>query len=125
MAYDIRLVKLVNGEMIIGKYKDDDQGKRLEDVAVLQTVPTQQGVQMMLLPFGYPFDNEIDAVIAYAHVMYEYKKFPEELKTKYLEAASNLTLTAPAGGLGGLGGLGGAKGAPKGGVADLSRLLKK
>ncbi len=129
MAYDIRLVKLVNGEMIIGKFKDDGEaGKRLEDAAVLQTVPTQQGVQMMLLPFGYPFDNDFETVISFDHVIYEYRNCPEELKTKYLEAVSNLTLSAAGGGLGGLGkglggGLGGGLGA--GGAGDLSKLLKK
>jgi len=96
MPYDIRLVKLINGESVIGKWSED--GKTITDPAVLQTVPSQQGVQMMLLPFGYPFEQEITGEISTAHVLYEYKKAPEELKTKYLEASSNLTLTAPGGG---------------------------
>ena len=96
MPYDIRLVKLINGESVIGKWSAD--GKTITDPAVLQTVPSQQGVQMMLLPFGYPFEQEITGEISTAHVLYEYKKAPEELKTKYLEASSNLTLTAPGGG---------------------------
>ena len=96
MPYDIRLVKLINGESVIGKWSAD--GKTITDPAVLQTVPSQQGVQMMLLPFGYPFEQDITGEISTAHVLYEYKKLPEELKTKYLEASSNLTLTAPGGG---------------------------
>jgi hypothetical protein len=96
MPYDIRLVKLINGESVIGKWSAD--GKTISDPAVLQTVPSQQGVQMMLLPFGYPFEQEITGEISTAHVLYEYKKAPEELKTKYLEASSNLTLSAPGGG---------------------------
>ncbi|MDQ7834615.1 MAG: hypothetical protein RDU24_04470 [Humidesulfovibrio sp.] len=96
MPYDIRLVKLINGESVIGKWSAD--GKTITDPAVLQTVPSQQGVQMMLLPFGYPFEQEITGEISTAHVLYEYKKAPEELKTKYLEAASSLTLSAPGGG---------------------------
>ncbi|MDO9633314.1 MAG: hypothetical protein Q7I92_15555 [Humidesulfovibrio sp.] len=96
MPYDIRLVKLINGESVIGKWSDD--GKTITDPAVLQTVPSQQGVQMMLLPFGYPFEQEITGEISTVHVLYEYKKAPEELKTKYLEASSNLTLSAPGGG---------------------------
>ena len=48
MAYDIRLMKLVTGELIIGKF--DAEKDCLNEVATLQTVPTQQGVQMMLLP---------------------------------------------------------------------------
>ena len=96
MPYDIRLVKLINGESVIGKWSAD--GKTISDPAVLQTVPSQQGVQMMLLPFGYPFEQEITGEISTAHVLYEYKKAPEELKTKYLEASSNLTLSVPGGG---------------------------
>jgi len=96
MAYDIRLVKLINGETVIGKWSDD--GQTITDPAVLQTVPMQQGVQMMLLPFGYPFEQEISGSISTKHVLYEYSKCPEELKTKYLEAASNLTLSAPGAG---------------------------
>lgn len=119
MAYDIRLMKLINGEMIIGKY--DGEANLLKDAAVLQTVPAQQGVQMMLLPFGYPFDHEIDAEISLDHVMYEYKNCPEELKTKYLEASSNLTMAKP-GDLKGLGGMGGGQG---GNISDFSKLLKK
>ena len=113
MAYDIRLMKLVNGETVIGKM--DEGGKKLNDVAILQTVPTQQGVQMLILPFGYPFETEVGGDISMDHVMYEYKKFPEEIKTKYLEATSNLTLstagdlrtlkTMAGGAKGGLGGL--------------------
>ncbi|WP_461210990.1 hypothetical protein [Desulfocurvus sp. DL9XJH121] len=115
MAYDIRLVKLINGEMVIGKFEERDGGQVLKDTAVLQTVPTQQGVQMMLLPFGYPFDNEIDAEIDYKHVLYTYKKVPADLEKKYIEAASGLAMA----GAGDLAGLGGGAG------ADFSQLLKK
>ncbi|NJB68930.1 hypothetical protein GGQ74_002624 [Desulfobaculum xiamenense] len=119
MAYDIRLVKLINGEMLIGKY--DGEARLMRDAAVLQSVPTQQGVQMLLLPFGYPFDTDIDAEISLDHVIYEYKNCPEELKTKYLEASSNLTIARP-GDLHGLGGMGDGKG---GKISDLSQLFKK
>ncbi|MDR2488933.1 MAG: hypothetical protein LBD42_05535 [Desulfovibrio sp.] len=92
MAYDIRMVKLVTGEIAIGKY--DAAAGLIGDPAVLQTVPTQQGVQMMLMPFGYPFDNAFSGSVALQHVLFEYKSCPEELKTKYLEACSNLTLSS-------------------------------
>lgn len=98
MAYDIRLVKIITGEMIIGKYSAEKNA--LTDVAVLQTVPTQQGVQMMLLPYGYPFDQDFDGELSYEHVLYTYKKYPTDLNDKYLEAISNLSLSS--GGLGGL-----------------------
>lgn len=114
MAYDIRLVKLISGETVIGKFSAD--GEKIEDPAILQTVPSQQGMSMMLLPFGYPFDAEMGGEVATRHVIYEYKACPEELKTKYLEACTNLTLSGAAG----LGDLTGAGGTP-----DLSQLLKK
>jgi len=123
MAYDIRLAKLVNGDLVIGKW--GEKPGVIKDAAVLQTVPTQQGVQMMLLPFGYPFDLEMDAEVRLDHVIYEYKKCPEELKTKYLEATSNLTLST-AGDLRTLQGLAGkGAGAAKGGIGDISKFLKK
>ncbi|MFP4391505.1 MAG: hypothetical protein ACOC43_03035 [Desulfohalobiaceae bacterium] len=92
---DIRLVKLINGDMVLGKM-DEGEGK-IKDPAILQTMPTQQGgVQMALLPFGYPFDTEIDGEISTKHVMYEYKNVPEDLKNKYIEASSNLTISSSA-----------------------------
>ena len=92
MTYDIRMVKLITGETAIGKH--DAQQNTLNDPAILQTIPTQQSVQMMLMPFGYPFDNEFTGNVSYTHVLYEYKNCPEELKTKYMEATSNLTLSS-------------------------------
>ena len=91
MAHDIRLVKLVNGETVLGKW--DDAEKVLKDVAVIQTMPTQQGAQLLILPFGYPFEQEFTGSITETNILYTYKNFPEEIKTKYLEATSNLTLS--------------------------------
>jgi hypothetical protein len=119
MAYDIKLVKLINGDIAMGKW-DEAEGK-IKDVAILQTVPTQQGVQMMILPFGYPFETEIGGEVSGEHVLYTYQSFPEDLKSKYTEAASGLSL-AGAGDLQNLQGMAGGGGAPGG---DLSDLLKK
>lgn len=91
MAYDIRLFKLVTGELVMGKYDADKDA--LNDVATLQTVPTQQGVQMMMLPYGYPFEPEFTGSIEGRHFMYRYASAPEELQNKYLEACTNLTLS--------------------------------
>lgn len=98
MAYDICLAKLITGEMVIGKR--DAATKTITDPAILQTVPTQQGVQMLLMPYGYPFEQDFTGSVSETHVIYLYKKCPEELKDKYLEAISNLTLSS--GGLGSL-----------------------
>jgi hypothetical protein len=118
MAYDVRLMKLINGEIIIGKYSEEDN--EIKDVALLQTIPTEQGAQMMLLPFGYPFEQEISGAVSLDHVLYEYKSMPEELKNKYLEATTNLTLSTP-GSLRNLN-LGGGRGGKGPNIADL---LKK
>lgn len=116
MAYDVRLVKLITGDLVLGKWSAD--GSKIQEPAQLQTIPTQQGVQMVLLPFGYPFETEMTGEIDTRHVLYEYKKCPEELKTKYLEASTNLTLSGP----GDLKNLSGIVGGPGG---DISKLLKK
>ena len=96
MSKPIRLFKLVTGELVLGKF--DEEANVLEDVAIIQVVPTQQGVQMMMLPYVYPFEQEFKGTISGKHFMYEYKRLPDDLETKYLEACTNLTLSS--GGLG-------------------------
>ena len=95
MAYDIRLVKLVTGELALGKY--NAEADALEDAAIMQMVPSQQGVQMMLLPYGYPFEQDFSGRIEARHFLYVYKALPDGLETKYLEACTNLTLTGMGG----------------------------
>ena len=116
MAYDICMVKLISGETVLGKR--DQETKSIKDPAILQTVPTQQGVQMLLMPYGYPFENDFTGQLSENHVIYSYEKCPEELKTKYLEATSNLTLSS-----GGLGGLD-LKNPGSGSSGDLSSLFR-
>ena len=96
MSKPIRLFKLVTGELVLGKF--DEEANVLEDVAIIQVVPTQQGVQMMMLPYGYPFEQEFKGTISGKHFMYEYKRLPDDLETKYLDARTTLPL--PRGGLG-------------------------
>ena len=95
MAYDIRLMKLVTGELVIGKY--DEATDSLKDAAAIQTIPSQQGVQMMMLPYGYPFENDFKGDIEGKFFIFRYSNTPKELQDKYIEAATNLTT---AGGLG-------------------------
>lgn len=92
MAYDIRLIKLVSGELTIGKY--DASAKALTEIALLQSAQGQEGVQLMLLPYGYPFEQGFKAVIAEQHFLYTYEELPEDLKDKYLELSSKLTLNS-------------------------------
>ncbi|BDQ36618.1 hypothetical protein SYK_09780 [Pseudodesulfovibrio nedwellii] len=107
--YDIRLAKLVSGEMIVAKY--DGIARKYEDPATIQAMPTQNGNQMVLLPYGYPFDQEMHGEISFDHVLFEYKNCPEELKTKYIEALTNISLSS--------GGLDLGGGTPGGGGLDL------
>lgn len=91
MAYDIRLIKIVTGELTIGKYNEEN--KALEDVAIVQTVPNKEGgMQLMMLPYGYPFEQNFCGSIAEKHFLYEYSRKPQEMVDKYLETVTNLTL---------------------------------
>lgn len=121
MAREIHLVKLISGDMVIGKL--DEQEGKIKDPAILQTIPTQQGsVQMALLPFGYPFDTEIEGEIPLEHVIYRYKNLPEDLKNKYIEASSNLTISSSSD-LQNLQNLSGSKG-QAGNITNIGDLLK-
>lgn len=90
---DVRLVKLVTGELILGKF--DAEAKKIKDVATLQMVPAESGgAQMMMIPYGYPFEQEFCGSIDEVHFLYVYKDLPDDLETRYLEIVSNLTLRA-------------------------------
>ncbi len=91
MPNPIRMFKLVSGELVLGKYNESTD--MLEDVAIIQVVPTQQGMQMMMLPYGYPFEQEFKSSISGKHFLFAYKRLPDDLETKYLEACTNLTLS--------------------------------
>ncbi len=90
MAHDIRMAKLVSGEVIIGKY--NAEAKQFNEVALMQSVPTKEGVQMMMLPYGYPFEQVFVADIDFDKVMYAYKSTPEELQNKYIEILTNISI---------------------------------
>jgi hypothetical protein len=95
MQYDIRLVKLVSGETAMGWF--DSQTASLKDVVLIQTVPTGAGVQLAILPYGFPLEESINAEIAERHILYNYPKVPEELSKKYLEAKSNIRIASSLG----------------------------
>ncbi len=92
MAYDVRLFKLVTGEVVIGKF--DEAKDMVTDVATLQSVPLKQGgVQMVILPYGYPFENNFGGSIEGKNFLYRYKDAPTELQDKYLETVTNITVS--------------------------------
>jgi len=99
MQYDIRLVKLVSGETVMGNFNAETN--TLNDVVMIQAVPTVSGgVQLAMLPYGFPYEEEINVKLDAKFFMYEYKKVQEELKNKYLEAKSSIKI-APGGSFGG------------------------
>ena len=91
MSLEIRMFKLICGDMVLAKHDPDNH--KILDVAMLQMVPSQQGMQMLILPYGYPFEHDFGSEISLEHVLYQYKNFPDELKKKYMEASSNITLS--------------------------------
>ncbi len=92
MAYDVRIFKLVTGEVVIGKY--DEKKDLVTDVATIQSVPIQQGgVQMIILPYGYPFENNFGGSLESKHFLYRYSSTPTELQDKYLETVTNITIS--------------------------------
>lgn len=91
MVLPVGLVKLVTGELALGKF--DQEADTLNDVAIVQMIPTQQGVQIAMLPYGYPFEDKFTGKISGKHFLYRYSRLPDDLETKYLEACSNLTLS--------------------------------
>ncbi len=95
MAYDIRLFKLITGDVVLGKY--DAEKDCLNDAAILQIVPTKQGAQLLILPYGHPFENNFCGTLHGKDFIYRYNNTPEEIQNKYLEACTNLTM---AGGMG-------------------------
>ena len=91
-AYDIRMVKLVSGEIVLGKY--DAEKDVLSGVVQLQNVPTQQGMQMLLTPYGFPFENTFDAEIEGRFILYRFKDTAKELQDKYIEVTTNLSVSS-------------------------------
>ncbi|MDD6088656.1 MAG: hypothetical protein PUB69_05030 [Desulfovibrionaceae bacterium] len=109
MAKPIRMFKLISGEIVIGKY--DEESGNLEDLGTIEIAGTASGPQMMLIPYGYPFEQEFSGSVHSSFFMYEFTRIPEGLDTQYLEACSKLSIARSSG----LYGTGGSGGNPAGG----------
>ena len=48
----------------------------------------------MILPYGYPFEQEFSGRIEAKHFLYKYSNVPQDVQDKYLEACSNLSLSS-------------------------------
>ncbi|TYB33537.1 MAG: hypothetical protein FXF49_05905 [Flexistipes sinusarabici] len=92
MAYEnIRFVKLVTGDSVMGE-QEEETGK-IKNIALIQAIPSGNSMQVAVLPFGFPFEEEIGGEISEKDIIYEYSSVPEELRNKYLEAKSNIRIS--------------------------------
>jgi len=107
---DIIFAKLVTGDMVLAEKGDDC----LKNICIVQAMPTQQGsMQIAIVPYGFPFEDEVGGEISMSHVLYQFKDVPAELADKYVETKSNIKRASNLGGLGGgnpAGGQGGGSG---------------
>ncbi|WP_025209340.1 hypothetical protein [Hippea sp. KM1] len=88
----VKFVKLTTGETVIGTYNQERNG--LEDVALIQVIPGSAGIQIAIVPYGFPFEEKISGFISMDKVVYEYSKVPEDLENKYYEAKSNIKISS-------------------------------
>ncbi len=88
---NIKFVKLVTGEMIIGTYNQEQE--KLEDIALIQVVPASSGIQIAIVPYGFPFDEKIRGSVSMDKVVYEFDSVPSDLESKYIQAKSNITIS--------------------------------
>lgn len=92
---ETRLAKIVTGEIVMGIDAPELGG--IKDVANVQIIPSGGGMQLALLPFGFPFEEDIKGFIANDKVIYEIEKIPSELIDKYTEAKSNIRIAKTGG----------------------------
>ncbi len=88
----VKFVKLVTGETVIGTYNPEKNG--LEDVAQIQVIPGSAGIQIAILPYGFPFEEKITGFISMDKVVYEFSNIPQDLENKYHEAKSNIKISS-------------------------------
>jgi len=109
MSENIVFAKLVTGEMVLA---EKGEGK-IQNICQVQVMPTQTGsMQIAIVPYGFPFEEEVRGEIDMANVLFEYKEVPADLADKYVETKSNIKIASSMGGLGGnpAGGQGGGSG---------------
>ncbi|WP_022669627.1 hypothetical protein [Hippea alviniae] len=88
----VKFVKLVTGETVIGTHNEIKNG--LEDVALIQVIPGSAGIQIAIVPYGFPFEEKIGGFISMDKVVYEYQSVPQDLENKYHEAKSNIKISS-------------------------------
>ncbi len=88
----VKFVKLVTGETVIGTY--NEAKNTLEDIALIQIIPSSGGVQIAIVPYGFPFEEKIGGEISMDKVIYEFSSVPSDLENKYIQAKSNITISS-------------------------------
>ncbi len=98
MASDIRLFKLVTGEIIIGNY-DSDTDTVSAACSVQRANTKEGGMQLLFVPYGVPFENTLGGAIEGKNILYRYAETAQELKAKYTEIAENIEKSGSIGSL--------------------------
>ncbi len=89
MEFDVRMFKLVTGELIIGNY--DIKTDSVNYVCTIQRGESQsQKMKLMMLPYGVPFENNFGGSINGRHILYRFQETAVEMQKKYLEIVENV-----------------------------------
>ncbi|PLX71535.1 MAG: hypothetical protein C0602_00930 [Denitrovibrio sp.] len=100
MSENIIFGKLVTGEMVLGE--KDDENNNIKNICLVQVMPTQSGsMQIAIVPYGFPFEEEVRGEISMNNVLFQFKEVPTDLTDKYVETKSNIMRASNMGGLGG------------------------
>jgi len=109
MSDNIIFAKLVTGEMVLAER--DESGEKIVNICQVQVMPTQQGgMQIAIVPYGFPFEEDVRGEISMANVLFQYKDVPADLSDKYVETKTNIKRAPSMNGLGGNPGSGSGSG---------------
>ncbi len=87
MSQNFKLVKLVTGEVVAGML--DEKAGVLKDVAILQISAKDQKMQLLLFPYGYPFQQTFTVAVEAKHFMFVFDAVPDHLEDRYNAACAH------------------------------------
>lgn len=100
MSDNIVFAKLVTGEMVLAE--KGENGESIKDICLVQVMPTPSGsMQIAIVPYGFPFEDEVRGEISMVNVLFTFKDVPGDLAAKYIETRSNIRIASNMSGLGG------------------------
>lgn len=89
---DVVLARCSWGDWVIGRRSKD--GTSVENVGIIQFAPSQVGgMQVAILPVGFPFDSGFDGSLPMTALVYFVDKIPTEIENKYIEVSSGILLS--------------------------------